>query len=57
MIELVFTGKCENCKHADLRVVPLWGDTTGNIWGVRCEHDEACERMREMEQRKEDADA
>lgn len=50
MIKLVFTGKCKDCNQADLYVdkVDMLDGQTEYI--VRCDHDGACERMKEMQE-------
>lgn len=44
MIEIKFSGMCADCRHADLDLEKMYmGD--GNVWEVRCEHEEACKAM------------
>ena len=45
MIEIKFTGMCEDCKDADLEVHRL-ALHTGYKWMVFCNHNNACERMK-----------
>lgn len=45
MIEIKFTGMCEDCRNADLEVHCL-SAATGNRWIVLCNHNNACERMK-----------
>lgn len=44
MIEIKFTGMCEDCRCADLEVHCLRRDT-GDKWIVTCSHKYACERI------------
>lgn len=45
MIELVFTGMCEDCECADLELDSAeYGDGT-MWWTVRCRHAVACDKM------------
>ena len=44
MIEIKFTGMCEDCRCADLEAHCFRTDT-GNIWIVTCNHNDACERI------------
>ena len=51
MIEIVMTGMCERCTHADLDlqridIDTLDGDTHVTQWSVFCDHRYACEEMR-----------
>lgn len=52
MIELNFTGMCEDCHDADLEVHCLT-TLTGNIWVVTCNHNNACQRMKAKREVKE----
>ena len=48
MIHLKFTGMCEKCKHADLKLECLeFSSFTGSEkeWDVGCIHAEACDSM------------
>lgn len=50
MIALMFTGKCENCKCADLELIkPLALSSIDNRaeWSVYCKHQYACGRVAE----------
>ena len=57
MIEIKMTGKCNDCKCADLEVQKMviqdfmLGDE--NRWAIRCIHEDACERMKQAERREE----
>lgn len=48
MIELMFTGKCNGCKCADLELdyftIESFDDPDGKEWTVRCIHEDACAR-------------
>lgn len=46
MIEIKFTGMCEDCKAADLEVHRLIINAGCYIWTVTCNHNNACERMK-----------
>lgn len=48
MINLTYTGMCENCEHADLKLDCLEYQSFEGIrkeWTVRCIHDHACDAM------------
>ena len=47
MIHLEYTGKCENCDCADLKLeYTEYADFFNRgEWSVRCIHEDACERM------------
>lgn len=52
MIEIVMTGICEGCKHANLTLDYVLSDSfdssNSNIdWQIFCTHQEACEAMME----------
>ena len=44
MIELVFTGRCEDCEFADVHVDPVYFNGALK-WVASCGHEHACERM------------
>ena len=48
MIDINFTGMCENCKCADLELESLEYEYCGERrkeWTVRCIHVDACDAM------------
>lgn len=45
MIELVFTGMCEDCECADLELDSLEHCDGTMWWTVRCRHAVACDKM------------
>ena len=50
MINLEFTGMCEECECADLELECLeFGsfDKTKKEWAVRCKHSDACDAMKD----------
>ena len=51
MIELVFTGGCEGCNQADVEVEKIDTFYGESEYLVRCIHENACERIREMQGR------
>lgn len=47
MIALMFTGKCENCKCADLELIKPINCDNHLRWDVYCKHQYACGRVAE----------
>ena len=47
MIGLMFTGMCEGCKRADIKLQEMpcsFNESTENKWSIYCTHQYACER-------------
>lgn len=53
MIELKFTGMCEGCKLADLRLQSLCVDNF-TYWMVICEHEPVCNKWQKDQRDKVD---
>lgn len=55
VVEIKMTGKCKDCKCADLElqkiVVQDFASGDENIWEIRCIHEDACERMAQAERK------
>ena len=43
MIELKFTGLCEGCRQADLKLNTVYAGTDVT-WEAECKHKNACDR-------------
>ena len=44
MVNLEFSGMCEGCQMADLKLE----ESADGSWEVRCTHKDACERIKKQ---------
>ena len=56
MIEIVMTGMCEGCPHADIEIIKLCTVTGEKIWDVVCKHEAACKAMKKRFEKKEETE-
>ncbi len=45
MIEIKLTGKCAGCPCCDAVISTMYGDGMPVLTGIRCEHQELCDRL------------
>lgn len=44
-IEIQFSGMCKGCGKADLNLYSFSSTDGGKRWFIRCNHEDACNRM------------